>query len=288
MSTDPSGRLQRFHQTLVDEIRARRPVYLTEPFTIAEIYQNLVPYRTHRDRLGIEIAGDYEDVLLRLLAGEGGFLILESGPAREEIAEELEAPDPNPAVVRRFAAAEVRLNPAFVSRGPMELATPADPHPAGGEEARPDPDQLSRISAAADSDPGRSQPTLNLVTDDSERAREDRREMPPTETEEARTYPTLERAEDVHSVSSDQADEAAAAESRTLRVSRACPWCQESLPRRENLNFCPFCGWMLSAASCSMCGAELEPGWRYCATCGSERQRVKRAQPGSNPDRRER
>ena len=37
--------LERFHQVLVREIRDLRPEYLTEPFTVAEIYQDLVPYR---------------------------------------------------------------------------------------------------------------------------------------------------------------------------------------------------------------------------------------------------
>ena len=74
--------LERFHRTLIEEIQTQRPEYLTGPFTVAEIYQNLVPYGSHRDRIGVRINGDYEDALLRLLAGEGGYLILESEPAR--------------------------------------------------------------------------------------------------------------------------------------------------------------------------------------------------------------
>ena len=73
--------LERFHRALIEEIQTRRPEYLTSPFTVAEIYQNLVPYRTHRDRIGIEMNGDYEDALIRLLAGEGGYLIPNADPA---------------------------------------------------------------------------------------------------------------------------------------------------------------------------------------------------------------
>ena len=95
-----SEALARFHRALVEEIARTRPAYLREPFTVAEIYQNLVPYRTHRDRIGVEMNGDYEDALLRLLAGEGDYLLLESDHARSEIAEELSSPNPNTGLYR--------------------------------------------------------------------------------------------------------------------------------------------------------------------------------------------
>jgi hypothetical protein len=64
--------LERFHRALIEEIQTQRPEYLTSPFTVAEIYQNLVPYGSHRERIGVEMNGDYEEALIRLLAGEGG------------------------------------------------------------------------------------------------------------------------------------------------------------------------------------------------------------------------
>ncbi len=112
MIVDTNDILTRFHRTLVEEIRHRRPEYLQEPFTVAEIYQNLVPYGSHRDRLGIEMNGDYEDALLRILAGEGGYLILESEPALRALRQELESSNPNTGVYREYAAVDVRLDPA--------------------------------------------------------------------------------------------------------------------------------------------------------------------------------
>ncbi len=103
--------LSRFHGILVDEIREQRPDYLSGPFTVAEIYQNLIPYGSHRDRIGVEMNGDYEDALLRLLAGEGGYLILESAPALQSLRQELESANPNTGLYREYAAADVRLNP---------------------------------------------------------------------------------------------------------------------------------------------------------------------------------
>lgn len=107
--------LDRFHRVLVEEIGAHRPEYLEAPFTVAEIYQNLVPYGTHRDRVGVEMNGDYEHALLRLLVGEGDYLVLESAAALRALREELDAANPNTGIYREYAAVDVRLNPARTS-----------------------------------------------------------------------------------------------------------------------------------------------------------------------------
>lgn len=127
--TIPDTLLDRFFDALVKEIRVSRPAYLQAPFTVAEIYQNLVPYRTHRDVIGAEINGDYEDALLRLLAGEGEFLRLESEPARKRIQDELRGSNPNTTIYREFAAAEVRLHPG---RARMLAAQAAEGSSGGG------------------------------------------------------------------------------------------------------------------------------------------------------------
>jgi hypothetical protein len=119
--------LERFHRTLIEEIQTQRPEYLTGPFTVAEIYQNLVPYGSHRDRIGVHMNGDYEDALLRLLAGEGGYLVLESEPALRELRAELETPIPNTGLFREFAAVDVRLARAILEATPMTAAVAASP-----------------------------------------------------------------------------------------------------------------------------------------------------------------
>ncbi|HTD62446.1 MAG TPA: zinc ribbon domain-containing protein [Gemmatimonadaceae bacterium] len=62
--------LDRLFRRLVVNIRAEYPQYLTSPFPVAEVYQSVVPYRTNRNELGIEMHEDYELALTRLLAGE--------------------------------------------------------------------------------------------------------------------------------------------------------------------------------------------------------------------------
>src|SRR5690606_31627030 len=110
------GVLESFHRVLVEEITSKRPEYLQGPFTVAEIYQDLVPYSTHRDRIGVDINGDYEDALIRLLAGEGGYLVLESEHALRDLRRELDTSNPNTGVYREFAAVDVRLDPARAGR----------------------------------------------------------------------------------------------------------------------------------------------------------------------------
>ena len=44
MTFDPQEVLRRFHLALLREIRGSNPEDLNSPFTVAEIYQNLVPY----------------------------------------------------------------------------------------------------------------------------------------------------------------------------------------------------------------------------------------------------
>ena len=118
--------LERFHRALLEEIQTQCPEYLTGPFTVAEIYQNLVPYGSHRDRIGVEMNADYEDALLRLLAGEGGFLVLESAPALRDIRQELGTPNPNTGLYRDFAAVDVRLDPSR-----LDLSAESSPQAIG-------------------------------------------------------------------------------------------------------------------------------------------------------------
>lgn len=155
MTYDPQDILARFHRALVREIRSNRPEALTSPFSVAEIYQNLVPYRTHRDEIGVEINGDYEHALLRLLAGEGEFLTIESRTARQEIKEELETPNPNTSLYRDFAAADVLLNPDKTDEALQGWEPPAEgvEDEVGLAEDEVDVEVNVSVAVAEDSEP---------------------------------------------------------------------------------------------------------------------------------------
>jgi hypothetical protein len=49
-----------------------------------------------------------------------------------------------------------------------------------------------------------------------------------------------------------------------------CRWCRESLPQRDNLNYCPFCGTDVTLVPCQSCGEAVEANWRFCITCGTK------------------
>ena len=149
----------------MSEIRARWPEYLHTRFTVAEIYQNLVPWRTHRGNMDIATSGEYEQALLRLLAGEGGYLELESQAAREEMQAELEGRFPNTGLYRDFAAVGVRLNPGRLpladEGGGHREPTPSDDAVNGAvvgvAEREPDPAAgiampAARLEQAGDSE----------------------------------------------------------------------------------------------------------------------------------------
>jgi len=77
--------IAQLHRTLVDAIRRNRPEAIDRPVTVAEIYQDLVPYRTARTTIGFEMNADYEYALLRLLAGEGDLARIEPREVREDL-----------------------------------------------------------------------------------------------------------------------------------------------------------------------------------------------------------
>src|SRR5918992_3897347 len=102
--------LDRILHRLVQRIRAEYPEYMNRPFEVSELYQNIVPYRHHRRELGIETNQDYELALLRLLAGERGYLMGDAS-MQDAVKRELASPNPNTALFREFAAARVSLSP---------------------------------------------------------------------------------------------------------------------------------------------------------------------------------
>ena len=87
--------------------------------------------------LGTEV--EYDRVLLRLLAGEGDYLRLESEKARREIEAELTASEPILEVYRDLAPTRIRLNPertdeVLASEGPEATGPgPGEKLPAGAE-----------------------------------------------------------------------------------------------------------------------------------------------------------
>jgi hypothetical protein len=103
--------LDRIFQQVVREVAALGPDRLVGPIQVAELYQELVPYRQFRNTLRFDSYQDYEMALLRLLAGERGYATVEPPEASEALLVESQATYPDPGVVREFAAARAYLDP---------------------------------------------------------------------------------------------------------------------------------------------------------------------------------
>jgi hypothetical protein len=267
-------RLDHIHATLADALQRTRPREAFDaPVTVAEIYQDLVPYRAVRTQLGFDMNADYEHTLLRLLAGEDGLARLEPPEARDELRAELESANPNVGLFRKFAACDVWI---VRPRGNRPLVEAPVPEAARATTVREDGDTWEARSALwLDTDAGQAGPDddaedegFELLLDDEididagNAVSEDApitdaappQQINPSTTEEPR----------LTTVASSAGERTAAASPST-----ACAFCDSALPRGRAVKFCPFCGADQALVPCGACGEALEADWRFCIACGS-------------------
>jgi Double zinc ribbon len=133
--------LDRLFRHLVRTIETRHPEYLTRPFEVAELYQTILPYRLHRRELGLDTNHDYELTLLELLSGARGYLVVDDR-MRDTLRKELGSGNPDPSVLREFAASHVALASDAVRR----LDTPEGRESASGD---PTPIATPAVASAA-------------------------------------------------------------------------------------------------------------------------------------------
>src|SRR5690242_15693466 len=129
--------LDRTFKHLLHTIQARYPAYLSQPFEVAELYQNILPYRHHRRELGLDTNQDYELVLLQLLSGARDYLVV-GDEMRERLARELAAPNPDPGVFREYSTSQIALSPSAVRRFQSGVADPEPALAAAGAVTSPE------------------------------------------------------------------------------------------------------------------------------------------------------
>ena len=273
--------LERFIKTLVQEITDTRPEYLTTPFTVAEIYLNFVPYRSHRALIGVEMNGDYEEALLQMLSGEGDCLLVDSSVARQEMQRELAGPNPNTALFHEFAAADVRLHPRRV---PLDVGRGSEVGAAEVPEADTiDPEMASTVGGAAELEAekeleaerelevggtGPAEPTAP-PPEDIEPVEVLRSE--PGRSDEDGVVGHIETASAPSPVSHEPASAGnVSTDGQPSDVLTVCRWCREALPACESVNYCPFCGSDLRPSPCQECGEAMEARWHFCISCGAD------------------
>ena len=125
--------LDRMFAVLVRNLRAKQPALLTGPISVADLHQQILPYRHFRRELGIETNQEYELVLMELLTGARGYLDVDER-LRDELGKELASLSPEPSRVRDFADAQVSINPQALSKIPAPAPLAGDG--AGGLDVR--------------------------------------------------------------------------------------------------------------------------------------------------------
>ena len=259
--------LERFARALAHIVHEERPEALARSVTVAELYQDIAPYRRMRELAGIEMHADYEHALIRFLSGEGGFARLDPETAADELGIEAESSDPDLSLYRKFAACDVRL------------ALGAMPAPVAREKpiAPPEPEPLRLDS--------RAPALVETIDDEPEEVPEPPRPVAPKPQVPVATVEETLRAlaPEPPAAPGRPAGRTAPAPSRGAAsagaVSRPvaapaqrdvrCGYCGQGLPTDRSVRFCPHCGVDQTARQCAECGESLEESWRFCVACGA-------------------
>jgi double zinc ribbon protein len=229
--------LDRLYHRLVHNVRANRPEYLKIPFTVRELYEQIVPYRHNRRELAIETNDDYETAVARLLSGERGYVATDP-EMQESLRRELGSPTGDPGVFKEYAdstltltaAAESALTPVTTTVAAAGMKTPEQvPGPTQGRAPRrgeltPGQSAIAAFDAMSPAAVAPAAPTTPV--------------------------PTL-----LESLSS-------------IDVPTGCRFCGGTLPEGRETNYCPHCGENLRTRRCPACGAEMDASWKFCVTCG--------------------
>jgi hypothetical protein len=267
--------LDRIYEQLAASIRARFPQFMTQPFEIGEIYQHIIPYQVTRREGLTETNSEYESVLMRLIAGERGYLIAEDD-VRAALQRELSSPNPDDSAFRVFANRTVSL--ARVTSEPRAATFVAD------VAAQPVAAVASSGAAAGHRapTPPRAEVRAELVRADASAATQTAPlpAVPPrasnTVSLPAPARPASPRAASPRPVAAATAPPLRPASmplppARSLTATEtggSCRYCSGSLPTGRRITFCPHCGQDLTVQQCAACGTELDIGWKFCTTCG--------------------
>jgi hypothetical protein len=149
--------VERFFRRLVSNLAAADPARLRRPLPLDEISREIVPYRANRRALQLDTSEDYELVLLRLCAGEGGLVQTEPVEARARFAQEIRSANPDLDVLHAFENVQVTLRAESLARA-LE-AEPEGSYAPPGRRAEPEIDPELALGAARFDDlPGLGEP----------------------------------------------------------------------------------------------------------------------------------
>jgi hypothetical protein len=266
--------LERLYARLTRALQSQRSNPWTAPVTVAEIYQELIPYRVVREDAGFAMNADYEHALLRLLSGEGDWARLEPPTARDAIERELSSSNPNVTIYREYAACDVWIKaprnglPAAATAGPPaqaedngleELETRStfalDVEPAAATASAPQPAPARQPEPSPQPAPAQSPPPPPSASASAP--------APAPKPQSASAPPSVAPSAPA------PPDRGQAAAVSGEGPGSHCAFCDSRLPSRRKVRFCPFCGGDQSMVPCGTCGEALESAWLFCVACGT-------------------
>lgn len=210
--------------------------------TVAELHQRLVPYEDVRPELGVATKAEYDAALLRFLHQEQ-WVEMEELALRQAVSDELDAPEPALAFLEEFAASPLR----------MKLSELWDEPEPGGEPAAEPEEEVGDAEEAGD---GEEAGDKELAAVEGSAGGDG----------------SVRHEEGEEEVAASDEEEEVVEESEEVAVAGECWKCEESLPEREDLRYCPWCGADQTVRECPSCEAVVELDWRFCPACGEEAQ----------------
>jgi predicted RNA-binding Zn-ribbon protein involved in translation (DUF1610 family) len=112
----PVTDLERFFVQLVRNVAAGDRSRLGKPLFLVEIRNSILPYRGNRRALQLESSEEYEILLMRLVAGEGGFARTGPDEVHDEFVRQLASPHPDLTITQQHENAIVHLDPQAVAK----------------------------------------------------------------------------------------------------------------------------------------------------------------------------
>jgi predicted RNA-binding Zn-ribbon protein involved in translation (DUF1610 family) len=145
--------LERFFRHFVNTLAQTDPARLRQSLAIGDIRNSILPYRAHRRALRLETSEDYELLLMRLCAGEGGLAHTNPDEARAAFTTELSGPNPDLSLLELHATAAITFEPAAVARSlehdPERAYAPPEPEPSSSPAPRTTPPPTQRKTRTA-------------------------------------------------------------------------------------------------------------------------------------------
>jgi hypothetical protein len=219
-------------------VRTTYPHLLEHGFTLSDLEERLAPYPEARREMASAGPDGYEMTVLRLLAGERGYLAAEPD-LQEACRRALQMASPTVSIVRTWAGSTLSLRrPAFAigserGTGSGGLGSSASSRIIARDDRSASPDAPRGSSSTGDG------AGYGSGTGVSERA--------------------------------------ADAPLGRSQAGCGCHFCGGTLPSGRALRFCPYCGLDLTVRHCPACSTELERNWRFCVTCGRQADDAERA-----------